>query len=125
MSPGLASPSNASSHGCRSLADFQVSAEGLDRTQRERYRLGSRRGRGRSPSREVAMAKRSVKRSKGTSVQRKRDLKAIALIKSSGILNPNAKLEAVLEASERLDAEAQARGHIFIFRNVVLAECPT
>jgi hypothetical protein len=56
--------------------------------------------------------------------QRKRDLAAIAMIKASGILNPNAKLDDVLRLSERLSTEALAGGHTFIFRNVVFSECP-
>lgn len=70
------------------------------------------------------MGKRSTK-SAAVTAERKRDLEAIALIRSSGILNPDAKLDAVLKLSEQLNAEAQAKGHIFIFRNVVLVECPT
>jgi hypothetical protein len=70
------------------------------------------------------MAKRRSKPTSVASSQRKQDLEAIALIKSSGILNPNAKLDEVLKLSERLTAEAQAKGHVFIFRNVVLVECP-
>jgi len=54
----------------------------------------------------------------------KRDLKAIALIRASGVLSKDAKLDEVIKLSERLGAEAQARGHIFIFRNVVLSKCP-
>ena len=48
------------------------------------------------------MAKRRSEREVGPSVQRKRDLAAIALIRSSGILNPNAKLEEVLKLSGTL-----------------------
>ena len=71
------------------------------------------------------MAKRSAKSAGAVTAERKRDLEAIALIRSSGILNPDVKLDAVLKLSEQLNAEAQAKGHIFIFRNVVLVECPT
>jgi hypothetical protein len=56
--------------------------------------------------------------------QRERDLAAIAMIKASGILNPNVKLDDLLRLSERLNREAAAAGHIFIFRNVVFRECP-
>ena len=70
------------------------------------------------------MARRSSKPQAAAAAQRKRDLEALALIKSSGVLKPNAKLDAVLKLSERLGAEARARGHIFIFRNVVFLECP-
>ena len=70
------------------------------------------------------MAKRRATSQDAISAQRKRDLEAIALIRSSGILNPNAKLDEVLKLSEQLTAQAADGGHIFIFRNVVLIECP-
>jgi hypothetical protein len=70
------------------------------------------------------MAKRRAKPASAASPPRKQDLDAIALIRSSGILNPNARLDEVLKLTERLNAEAQAKGHVFIFRNVVLVECP-
>jgi hypothetical protein len=70
------------------------------------------------------MARQSAKPQAAAAAQRKRDLEALALIKSSGILKPNAKLDAVLKLSGRLGAEARARGHIFIFSNVVFRECP-
>jgi len=55
--------------------------------------------------------------------QRRRDMEAMAMIRASGILNPNARLDDVLKLSERLGAQAQA-GHVFIFREVVFVECP-
>ena len=65
-----------------------------------------------------------VAKSRRASEQRKADLAAIAMIKASGILNPNAKLDDILRLSERLSSEAAAGGHTFIFRNVVFSECP-
>ena len=70
------------------------------------------------------MAKRSTKPAAAAAAQHKRDLDAITLIRSSGILNPHAKLDEVLKLTERLNATTQAKGHIFIFTNVVFSKCP-
>lgn len=59
-----------------------------------------------------------------TSEEWQRDVDALALIKDSGVLNPDAKLDDILKLSERLGTQARADGHVFIFRNVVLVECP-
>ena len=67
---------------------------------------------------------RKARKSGSASVERKRDLAAIAIIKSSGILNPDAKLDAIIKLSEQLNTEARAGGHVFIFSNVVFRECP-
>lgn len=69
------------------------------------------------------MAPRSSK-SRRISEEWQRDIDAVALIRDSGVLNPDAKLDDILKLSERLSTEARARGHVFIFRNVVLVECP-
>jgi len=57
----------------------------------------------------------------------KMDAKAIELIKSSGILNPNAKLDGLLRVAQELEPEAvdaKPRFHIFVFREVVFVKCP-
>ena len=69
------------------------------------------------------MAK-STKEARRGGAQFDRDLKAIAMIKKSGLLNPDAKLDEVLRASEQAATRSNRGGHIFIFRNVVLVECP-
>jgi hypothetical protein len=63
--------------------------------------------------------KRSLRKPRGAIP----DSKALALIRASGILNPNAKLDRIMSLSGQIESKAQARGHIFIFRNVVLIGC--
>jgi hypothetical protein len=67
---------------------------------------------------------RRARKAGSTSSDEKQDLAAIAIIKSSGILNRNAKLDAIIKLSEQLHTEAQAGGHVFIFTNVVFRKCP-
>lgn len=56
------------------------------------------------------------------------DAKAVELIKASGILNPDAKLDGLLRLAQELEPDVSAarpRFHIFIFREVVFVKCPT
>jgi len=55
---------------------------------------------------------------------RKRDAAAIALIRQSGLLNPNATLDDILRVSERLKAGATAQSAVFIFTQFVFRDCP-
>jgi hypothetical protein len=54
--------------------------------------------------------------------------RALALVRASGILNRNVKLDAILKASEQLglgDEAARAKGfHTFIFREFIVTEKP-
>lgn len=56
-----------------------------------------------------------------SAAQRQRDAQAIELIRSSGILNPDAKLEDLLGLTDSLTR--QSPGHIFIFHEVVFIKC--
>jgi hypothetical protein len=71
---------------------------------------------------ESGMAK-STKASKRAQTGSNRDLKAIALIRESGLLNPDAKLEEVLRLFDRTGGSAKGTDHFFIFRNYVLSGC--
>jgi hypothetical protein len=54
--------------------------------------------------------------------------RALELVRTSGILNPNAKLDAILKASEDLglgDGAPMAKGfHTFIFREFIVTRKP-
>jgi hypothetical protein len=55
------------------------------------------------------------------------DEKAIALIKASGILNPDAKLDGLLKVAQKFGTATPAaapRFHVFVFREVVFVKCP-
>ena len=56
------------------------------------------------------------------------DAKAVELIRASGILNTDAKLDGLLRIAQELEPDisaAKPRFHAFIFREVVFVKCPT
>lgn len=73
-------------------------------------------------------ASRSTKqnklRSQGKRLQ-KSDIKALALIRASGVLNPDTKLDEIFSVAEKLGIEGKvARGTVFIYEGFIYDPCP-
>jgi hypothetical protein len=68
---------------------------------------------------------KSRKTSKSSPDRSNIDLKAIALIRQSGLLNPDAKLDEVLRFFEQTGTSAKSLSgaHLFIYTNYVFSGC--
>jgi hypothetical protein len=69
-----------------------------------------------------------TRRKRGATASEDANARALGLIKASGILKPNVKLDAILKASEQLgldDEAARPKGfHTFMFREFIVTKKP-